>query len=103
MVQHLKIALDKHIRVIVVTRPVEDLRAEAGVALQEILDFLKANDIRVVYKSDIHQKFAIMDQKVVWYGSINLLSYGNAQESMMRIESAGIANELMKTVESPHS
>jgi superfamily II DNA or RNA helicase len=98
MVQHLKIALDKHIRVIVVTRPVEDLRAEAGVALQEILDFLKANDIRVVYKSDIHQKFAIMDQKVVWYGSINLLSYGNAQESMMRIESAGIASELMKSI-----
>jgi len=102
MVQHLKIALDKHIRVIVVTRPVADLRAEAGAALQENLDFLKTNDIRIVYKSDIHQKFAIMDQKVVWYGSINLLSYGNAQESMMRIESAGIASELMKTMESPH-
>lgn len=103
MVQHLKIALEKHIRVIVVTRPVEDLKAEAGGAVQEILDFVKTNDIRVVYKSDIHQKFAIMDQKVVWYGSINLLSYGNAQESMMRIESVNIASELMKTVENPHS
>lgn len=45
------------------------------------------------------RKFAIMDQKVVWYGSINLLSYGTAQESIMRIESVNIANELLKSME----
>ncbi len=51
--------------------------------------------------ASIHQKFAVMDQKTVWYGSINLLSYGNgAQESIMRIESDSIANELIKSVES---
>jgi hypothetical protein len=41
-----------------------------------------------------------MDQKTLWYGSINLLSYGNAQESIMRIESSNIANELTKSIES---
>jgi hypothetical protein len=55
--------------------------------------------IHVVLKSNIHQKFAIIDQKVVWYGSINFLSYGNAQESIMRIESPNIANELIKSIE----
>jgi hypothetical protein len=40
-----------------------------------------------------------MDQKIVWYGNINLLSYGNAQESIMRIESSNIANELVKSIE----
>jgi hypothetical protein len=53
----------------------------------------------VVLKSNIHQKFAVFDQKIVWYGSINLLSYGNAQESIMRIESPDIANELIKSIE----
>ena len=52
--------------------------------------------------SEIHQKFAVMDQKTVWYGSINLLSYGSSQESIMRIESSNIANELIKSVERPH-
>ena len=33
------------------------------------------------------------------YGSINLLSYGSSQESIMRIESSNIANELIKTIE----
>jgi hypothetical protein len=40
-----------------------------------------------------------MDQKIVWYGSINLLSFGSAEESIMRLESPNIANELMKTIE----
>jgi len=39
-----------------------------------------------------------MVQKVVCYGSINLLSYGSAQESILRIESANIANELIKSI-----
>jgi hypothetical protein len=43
--------------------------------------------------------FAIIDQKTVWYGSINLLSYGSAEESMMRIESNKIAYELLGSLE----
>jgi len=101
MMQHLRIALDKGIRAIVVTRPVEAFKTSDRVALQRVLEMLKNNDISVVFKSNIHQKFAIMDQKTVWYGSINLLSYGSAQESIMRIESSNIANELIKSIESP--
>ena len=101
MIQHLKIALDKNIRVIVVTRPVEAFKAEDRIALQSVLDLLTNNGIKVILKPNIHQKFAIMDQKMVWYGSINLLSYGSAQESIMRIESSNIANELIKSIESP--
>jgi phosphatidylserine/phosphatidylglycerophosphate/cardiolipin synthase-like enzyme len=100
MINHLKIALDKNIRVIVVTRPQEDFNPENRPALLGIIDLLKNTGIRLVFKSNIHQKFAVMDQKTVWYGSINLLSYGNAQESIMRIESSNIANELIKSIES---
>jgi len=32
----------------------------------------------------------------VWYGSINLLSYGNAQESIMRLDIPNTAQKLMK-------
>jgi phosphatidylserine/phosphatidylglycerophosphate/cardiolipin synthase-like enzyme len=88
-----------HIRVIVVTRPIEDFRSEDRDSLQSTLDLFKSNDISVVFKSNIHQKFAIMDQKIMWYGSINLLSYGNAQESLMRIENSNIANELINSIE----
>jgi phosphatidylserine/phosphatidylglycerophosphate/cardiolipin synthase-like enzyme len=49
----------------------------------------------VIIKDRIHQKYAIMDQRTVWYGSINLLSYGSSEESIMRIESVDIAGELL--------
>ena len=99
MVQHLKISTGKHIRVIVVTRPKADFPPKDHAGMQRTLDLLTDSGVNVVFKSNIHQKFAVMDQKVVWYGSINLLSYGSAQESIMRIDSANIANELMRSIE----
>ena len=40
-------------------------------------------------------KMWMEDEKpFVWYGSINLLSYGASEESVMRIESLEIAAEL---------
>jgi len=84
--------------VVVVTRPQEEFKPADQNALQDTLDLFKENEIRVVFKPNIHQKFAIIDQKVIWYGSINYLSYGNAEESVMRIKSAHIANALLESI-----
>ena len=99
MIQHLKIAIGEHILITVVTRPKEDFPKKDHRVLQKALNLLTRSGINIIYKSNIHQKFAIMDQKIVWYGSINLLSYGSAQESIMRIEGSNIANELIKSIE----
>jgi len=99
MTKHLKAALEKKIRVLIVTRPKEDFKSKDHATIQKTLDLLTDCGASVVFKSNIHQKFAVMDQKVVWYGSINLLSYGSAQESIMRMENANIANELVKSIE----
>ena len=53
----------------------------------------------IIFKSNIHQKFAVIDQRIVWYGSINLLSYGSSEESIMRLDSLNIANELIGTID----
>ncbi|MHB1128301.1 MAG: phospholipase D-like domain-containing protein [Bacillota bacterium] len=98
MLQCLKTALGNKVRVIVVTRPVEDFRERDKTALECTLDLLKSAGISIVLKSNIHQKFAVMDQKIVWYGSINLLSFGSAEESILRLESPNIAYELTKSI-----
>lgn len=41
------------------------------------------------------EHFAIIDQEIVWYGSMNLLFKSNADDSMMRVQSKKIAMELM--------
>ena len=84
---------------IVVTRRPEDFREKDAAALRETLKAFKDAGIRLVLRSNIHQKFAVIDQRIIWYGSINLLSYGDAEESIMRLESPAIANELIKITE----
>ncbi|KJR46711.1 hypothetical protein UF75_2894 [Desulfosporosinus sp. I2] len=39
------------------------------------------------------------NQRIVWYGSINLLSFGSAEESIMRLDSPNIANELIMSMD----
>ncbi len=98
MIQNLRIALVKGIKAVVVTRPAEDFKGKDLTIWQTTLELLKTSGVVVVFKSNIHQKFAVMDQKIVWYGSINLLSFGNAEESIMRLESSNIANELIRSI-----
>ncbi len=98
MLQHLEIAVRNGIRVVVITRPAEDYREIDQVAFQGTTAILHDAGIHTIFRPNIHQKFAVADQKIVWYGSINLLSFGSAEESIMRLESPAIANELIKTV-----
>lgn len=101
MIQHLKPAFAKGLRTTVVTRPIETFKAKNQPALRRVVELLRGNHTNILFRPNIHQKFAVMDQKTVWYGSINLLSYGSAQESIMRIESYNVANELIKSIEKP--
>jgi superfamily II DNA or RNA helicase len=99
MLQHLKTALGNQVKVMVVTRPVDDFNDKDITVLQSCLDLLKNAGVKLIFRPNIHQKFAVIDQRIVWYGSINLLSFGSAEESIMRLGSPNIANELMKIAE----
>ena len=92
-------AVKNGVRTVVVTRPPEDFKEKDAAALRETMKVLSNSGVRLVFRPKIHQKFAVIDQKIVWYGSINLLSYGDAEESLMRLESPNIANELIKVAE----
>ena len=52
----------------------------------------------MIFRSNIHQKFTIIDNKITWYGSINFLSFGYSEESIMRLESSSIAYELAESI-----
>ena len=83
----------------VITRLPENYPEKDRARITACINALTSHGIIVRMKDNIHQKFAIIDQRLVWYGSINLLSYGSAEESIMRIESINIASELMRGLE----
>jgi len=45
---------------------------------------------------DTCEHFAIIDQEILWYGSMNLLAKTKIEDSMMRVQSKKIAAELME-------
>ncbi len=98
MLEYMNAALGRGVRVVVVTRPATDCKNSDRPALEATLDLLKKSAVRVVFRPNIHQKFAVLDRRIVWYGSINLLSFGSAEESMMRLVSSNIAHELMESI-----
>jgi superfamily II DNA or RNA helicase len=93
----LQSAILKNISVTVITRPIIDFKDTDMKKIAEVHHLIRSAGITLQFKSNIHQKFAIIDQKIVWYGSINLLSFGSAEESIMRLNSGMIAGELMKS------
>lgn len=47
-------------------------------------------------QDELHEHYAIINQKIVWYGSMNLLSREKDEDNVMRVESIEIAQELME-------
>ena len=96
---HFKELLNKNVTVTIITRPAEDYQVDKRNRLKALFSMLEAGGVRLVLKPKIHQKFAVVDHHITWYGSINLLSFGYSEESIMRLESSSIACELEERVQ----
>ena len=90
--------IESGVCVTVVTRPPEDFKERDRDTVTECAEKLCENGVVIKYKSDFHQKFTVIDQSVVWYGSVNFLSFGTHEESIIRFENSYIAGQLMDTV-----
>jgi len=91
-------ALMNQVKIVVVTRPTEDFPERDQKSVLENTQRLRGYGVEVRHKSGFHQKFTVIDGKIVWYGSVNFLSFGTAEESIMRFTSYDIAGQLIDTV-----
>ena len=44
----------------------------------------------------LNERFAVIDKSLIWYGSMNLLSNAKEEDSLMRLESKSVAEELLQ-------
>jgi hypothetical protein len=70
----------------------EDGREHHG----ELLERLASAGICVKTQNHCYERYAVIDQSLIWYGSMNLLSKGREDDSLMRIVSTEIAAELLE-------
>lgn len=80
----------------VITRPPEDFDEKKRENITKNTALLNSYGVKVKYKSDFCQKFSVIDKQIVWYGSVNFLSFGTGEENVMRLCSFDVAGRLME-------
>ncbi len=68
------------------TRPIS---SHSGVMEEEasfVVEALRESGVVVIQRSKMHQKIALIDRKIAWEGSLNILSHRDTGEHMRRIE-----------------
>ena len=60
-----------------------------------LLESLRTAGFEIQYAEETCQRFAVIDERVVWYGSMNLLSRDDVEDNIMRLESREVAEELL--------
>lgn len=66
-----------------------DQAYDSVVALQEL-------GVRVLYTTKLHRKLAIIDQEIVWEGSLNILSFNDSCELMRRSVDSVAAHQTLR-------
>ncbi|MHB1152712.1 MAG: DEAD/DEAH box helicase family protein [Eubacteriales bacterium] len=95
MIKVLSKAVINGVAVTVITRSPDDFKEADKYTTIQNTEYLTQANIKVIHKSGFHQKFTVIDGSIIWYGSVNFLSFGSNEESIMRLESFDIANELL--------
>lgn len=68
-------------------------KSEARMAL---LERLRKAGFEIYYVEESCEHFAVVDQNVVWYGSMDLLAKPDVEDNLMRVCSSKIATELLE-------
>ncbi len=89
-------ALRRGVRVVINTRdPSEHDDAMRHHSMQGITAF-QTIGVEVLYTGSHHRKLAIIDNRILWEGSLNILSQSDSCEVMRRIDSFRLVGEMVK-------
>lgn len=88
----LRAKVNDGVKVRCITRPPNHNGSMDPVLGKEALDILEGIGCVIDCRRDIHQKIVLIDNKVVWHGSLNALSHAyRTEESMTRVVNEGLA------------
>ncbi len=89
--------LKQDVKVFVITKDPSILDESLSSQSAEVIRQFEIMGIQVLAAANNHhRKIAILDRKVLWEGSLNILSQTNSREIMRRIEGEEYAQEMYK-------
>jgi ssDNA-binding Zn-finger/Zn-ribbon topoisomerase 1 len=97
----LRAALARGVRVRILTRPPDELGGGVTDEVGELVRALRNLGVAVDLRAGMHEKIAILDGRILWHGSLNILSHRDTHESMLRLESPAACSQLARLVSTP--
>lgn len=89
----------KGVEVTIYTRPKNQQSGEMVNQSDTVIEHLSNIGVKVIERSKMHQKVAIIDNKISWAGSLNILSHRDSGEQMHRFEGSDTILEIIKNLE----
>ena len=98
----LRAAIERDVMVYVITKPHSD-RGKRKVREYRILEQTLTDwGVVVIHKRRMHEKLVFIDDRIVWVGSLNPLSFSDTQEIMERRESKKVVADYVRTLRLQH-
>ena len=63
---------------------------------KRLVEILENCGVKIKLQEHMHEHFAIIDEEIVWYGSMNFLSRAKVDDNLMRVKSKDVAQELLE-------
>lgn len=86
----------RDVQVIVNTRSPEEHEGEYCYQTASAVNAMHKLGVTVLFTGKLHRKLAIIDNEILWEGSLNILSQYNSCEIMRRIESEEVASRVLE-------
>lgn len=67
--------------------------------MEDSIDLQRNRVVNAIYKIDIYQNFALIDNRITWYGNVSLLGYDSMYSNVLRLEGADVAMQLKDVLE----
>lgn len=88
-------AVLRQVLIVVMTRPTREYKEKDRSYAENNLRALREYGIAVTEKSGVSGRFCVIDQRTVWYGSVNFLGFSSEEDSVMRLADEEIAGRLI--------
>lgn len=87
--------LEKGIKIYIITRDPREHDENLEIQSEEAIQYFESIGVQVlICAGNHHRKLAILDRKVLWEGSLNIMSQTRSREIMRRINSSVMALEM---------
>ena len=95
-VKHIKQRQEDGVKLTAITLNPEEYPEEKIEDTKRLVEILKNCGVKIKLQEHLHEHFAIIDEEIVWYGSMNFLSRAKVDDNLMRVKSKDVAQELLE-------